>query len=298
MAAAAVAAGAAAARQAMRVRAPLLLGRSKADVLALHKGLVSADGRRAPSMRAAAPVLTWTVNDPALVARLSASASTRSARTTPAWRSLGSPRARNAALTDSYGGVATLIGAREARPFHRLRRARPRRCRHVRGSVRRGAADDADRRASASTTQKPVAKSTPQAAAKPVAEEAVATLPPSVRIAGVRVGHLVPTRAEKVVQRAFNKPLAVQIDKLRLLVDPAKLAKPYVSGAVGHARSAKPGTSLPLVVNVHGVAVRAWAKKLADADRPRAGQERARAPPRQAVHRRRAPSGGSSTRTI
>ena len=31
-----------------------------------------------------------------------------------------------------------------------------------------------------------------------------------------------------------------------------------------HARAAKPGTNVPLVVNVHGAAVRAWAKRLAD----------------------------------
>jgi lipoprotein-anchoring transpeptidase ErfK/SrfK len=103
-----------------------------------------------------------------------------------------------------------------------------------------------------------------KAALKHVRKQTVVTLPASVRIAGVRVGHLVPDRAEKVVQRAFDKPLTVQIDKLRLRLDPAKLANPYVAGAVGHARSAKPGTKLPLVVNVHGAAVRAWAKRVAD----------------------------------
>jgi lipoprotein-anchoring transpeptidase ErfK/SrfK len=119
----------------------------------------------------------------------------------------------------------------------------------------------------AKTTQKQVAKTTPashKAKAKFVQKQKVVTLPASVRIAGVRVGHLVPERAEKVVQRAFNKPLTVQIDKLRLRLDPNKLAKPYVTGAVGHARAATPGTKLPLVVNVHGAAVRAWAKKVAD----------------------------------
>ena len=105
-----------------------------------------------------------------------------------------------------------------------------------------------------------------KAAAKPVRKQkkVVLTLPPSVRIAGVRVGRLVPAHAEKVVQRGFNKPLTVQIDKLRLRVDPNKLAKAYVSGAVGRARAAKPGAKLPLVVSVHGAAVRAWAKRLAD----------------------------------
>jgi lipoprotein-anchoring transpeptidase ErfK/SrfK len=90
-----------------------------------------------------------------------------------------------------------------------------------------------------------------------------ATLPPLIRIAGIRVGRFAPTRAETVVQKAFNKPLTVVVDRLRLRVDPAKLATPYISGAVGHARSAKPGTRLPLVVSVKGTAVRAWARKLA-----------------------------------
>jgi lipoprotein-anchoring transpeptidase ErfK/SrfK len=84
-----------------------------------------------------------------------------------------------------------------------------------------------------------------------------------VRIAGVRVGQLVPTRAEQVVQKAFDRPLPVVIDSYRLRVDPAKLATPYVEGAVGHARASKPGTSVPLVVSVHGDAVRALARKLA-----------------------------------
>jgi lipoprotein-anchoring transpeptidase ErfK/SrfK len=99
--------------------------------------------------------------------------------------------------------------------------------------------------------------------AVPKAKKKVVTLPSSVRIAGVRVGHLTPTRAEKVVQKAFNTPLKVVIDERTLLVDPGKLAKPYVEGAVGHARSARPGTKLPLVVAVRGAAVRAWATRVA-----------------------------------
>jgi lipoprotein-anchoring transpeptidase ErfK/SrfK len=89
------------------------------------------------------------------------------------------------------------------------------------------------------------------------------TLPASVRIAGVRVGRLSPDHAEKVVDRAFRKRLTVVVDRLRLRVDPRGLATPYVAGAVGKARAAKPGTSVPLFVSVHGAAVRAWAKRLA-----------------------------------
>src|SRR5262245_48556824 len=66
-----VSAGSAAARQAMRLRAPALLGRSKAGVLALHKGLVTASVVRAAHARGAT-VLTWTVNDRSLVGPLAA----------------------------------------------------------------------------------------------------------------------------------------------------------------------------------------------------------------------------------
>ena len=64
-------AGAAAAKQAMRVRGPALLRRSKADVLALHKGLVSAVVVQAIHARGGT-VLTWTVNDHRLVGPLAA----------------------------------------------------------------------------------------------------------------------------------------------------------------------------------------------------------------------------------
>jgi glycerophosphoryl diester phosphodiesterase len=69
---AAVTFGSAAARRAMRLRAPLLLGRSKAHVLALHKGLVSAALVHLVHARGET-VLTWTVNEPSLVAELDAS---------------------------------------------------------------------------------------------------------------------------------------------------------------------------------------------------------------------------------
>jgi lipoprotein-anchoring transpeptidase ErfK/SrfK len=108
----------------------------------------------------------------------------------------------------------------------------------------------------------PASKAAAKKAAKPAAKK-VATLPASVRIAGVRVGHLPPARAEKTIERAFAKPLTVQIDRLRLRLDPRDLAKPYVEGAVAKARVATAGTNVPLVVSVRGKAVRAWAKKVA-----------------------------------
>ena len=95
-------------------------------VLALHKGLVSAAVVRAVHARGAT-VLTWTVNDPALVRPLPRRASTRSARTIRAWCSPSSRKACSAARFSAR--LATLIVAREAPPFHLSRSARPRRCR-------------------------------------------------------------------------------------------------------------------------------------------------------------------------
>jgi glycerophosphoryl diester phosphodiesterase len=62
--------GAAALRQAMPLRLPLLIHRSQANVLSLHHTLCSR-AAIAASHRFGAPVLAWTVNDPGVVRRLS-----------------------------------------------------------------------------------------------------------------------------------------------------------------------------------------------------------------------------------
>jgi len=54
----------------MPLRLPLLIRRSRANVLSLHHTLCSR-AAVAASHRAGAPVLAWTVNDPAGVRRLS-----------------------------------------------------------------------------------------------------------------------------------------------------------------------------------------------------------------------------------
>jgi glycerophosphoryl diester phosphodiesterase len=64
-------AGAAALRAAMPARLPLLVRRTRANVLALHWTLCSPAAVRV-SHRLGLPVLAWTVNDAAQVARLSA----------------------------------------------------------------------------------------------------------------------------------------------------------------------------------------------------------------------------------
>jgi glycerophosphoryl diester phosphodiesterase len=62
-------AGAAALRAAMPVRIPLLLGRTRATVLALHHTLCSP-ASVAAAHRRAAPVFAWTANDPEVIRRL------------------------------------------------------------------------------------------------------------------------------------------------------------------------------------------------------------------------------------
>lgn len=62
-------AGAAALRQAMPIRVPILLRQARASVLSLHHTLCSR-AAVAASHRAGAPVLAWTVNDSADVTRM------------------------------------------------------------------------------------------------------------------------------------------------------------------------------------------------------------------------------------
>jgi lipoprotein-anchoring transpeptidase ErfK/SrfK len=84
------------------------------------------------------------------------------------------------------------------------------------------------------------------------------TLPPGVRVAGVRVGGLVPAEAVAAVQTAFRRPLPVVVDRSKLLLDPTKVASAYSATAVARARIAAPGSSVQLVVAVRGPALRAW----------------------------------------
>jgi glycerophosphoryl diester phosphodiesterase len=64
-------AGAAAVRQAMPVRVPILLRWARANTLSLHHALCSP-AAVATAHRLGAPVLAWTVNDPAAVRRVAA----------------------------------------------------------------------------------------------------------------------------------------------------------------------------------------------------------------------------------
>jgi lipoprotein-anchoring transpeptidase ErfK/SrfK len=106
-------------------------------------------------------------------------------------------------------------------------------------------------------------KPTTSSAASPVAKRAAHAIPASVRIAGVRVGGLAPAAAAAAVRGAFARTLQVTIDGKTVQLHPAKLARAYLQGAIGHARSAAAGTNVHLTVAVRGTAVRAAVAQLA-----------------------------------
>jgi lipoprotein-anchoring transpeptidase ErfK/SrfK len=89
-----------------------------------------------------------------------------------------------------------------------------------------------------------------------------ATIPAGVRVAGVRVGGLTSAEAVAAVQGAFATPLAVVVDRSKLVLDPSAYASAYISTAVAKARIAGPGTNVKVVVAVRGAPLRAWVDKV------------------------------------
>ena len=110
----------------------------------------------------------------------------------------------------------------------------------------------------ASTTSTAATTTAPTTTTTPV----VATIPAGVRVAGVKVGGLVPAEAVASVRAAFARPLPVIVDRSTLALDPAKVASVYVPTAVAKARVARPGTNIQLVVAPRGDVLRAWAGRV------------------------------------
>ena len=99
----------------------------------------------------------------------------------------------------------------------------------------------------------------PAVAARPKAPPAPpkpATIPARVHVAGVKVGGLTKPAATRAVDQAFSRPLTVVVDKRSFSLRPARLATPSIDGVIRRAAVSRPGTSLSLVVSVHGDAVR------------------------------------------
>ena len=86
-----------------------------------------------------------------------------------------------------------------------------------------------------------------------------------VTVGGVKVGGLMPTRATQVVRRSFGRPLVFVADnRARIELDPGALgARPDVSKAIGRARVARPGASVPLDVAVSRERIRRYVDRLA-----------------------------------
>ena len=98
----------------------------------------------------------------------------------------------------------------------------------------------------------------------PKPKPAPVRLPTGVTIGGIHVGGLSPDAAYGVVRASFRAPLVVTIGVHRTTLAPASLgAVAYARAAVARARSAKPGTAIPLEVNVSGAVVRARIDSLA-----------------------------------
>jgi lipoprotein-anchoring transpeptidase ErfK/SrfK len=84
-----------------------------------------------------------------------------------------------------------------------------------------------------------------------------------VTIGGIHVGGLSPRAAYAVVRAAFNSPLVITAGAHKVEVYPRTLrAVAYAKNAVAHARSARPGTAVPLGVNVNGSSVRKLVARL------------------------------------
>jgi len=112
------------------------------------------------------------------------------------------------------------------------------------------------------TTTQPTTTTTP--APKPRPKPKPVQLPQGVTIGGIHVGGLSPAAAYAVVRAAFRAPLVLTVGAHRATVSPDSLgAVAYTKAAVAHARSAKPGTDVPLGVSVQGATVRRLVASLA-----------------------------------
>jgi lipoprotein-anchoring transpeptidase ErfK/SrfK len=99
---------------------------------------------------------------------------------------------------------------------------------------------------------------------KPKPKPETVRLAEGVTIGGIHVGGLSVDAATAVVRAAFRAPLVLTVGASRVTVSPASLgAVAYTKLAIARARVAKPGTAVPLGVNVSGAAVRTLVASLA-----------------------------------
>jgi lipoprotein-anchoring transpeptidase ErfK/SrfK len=116
---------------------------------------------------------------------------------------------------------------------------------------------------STTTTPEATTSVTTTTTPKPRPKPKPLRLPQGVTIGGIHVGGLSPDAAYAVVRASFRSPLVLKLGGHRASVPVTRLgAVAYAKTAVAHARSAKPGTSIPLGVSVHGGAVRELVESL------------------------------------
>ena len=85
-----------------------------------------------------------------------------------------------------------------------------------------------------------------------------------VSVGGVDVSGLAPDAAVSIVRTAFEAPLVLNAAGKTLQPSPADLgAIAYVQNAVARARTAPPGSAVPLTIRVDGRKVRAYVAKVA-----------------------------------
>jgi lipoprotein-anchoring transpeptidase ErfK/SrfK len=85
-----------------------------------------------------------------------------------------------------------------------------------------------------------------------------------VSVGGVAVGGMTPDEAYTAVDGSFSRPLVLVVARHRLTPLPSQLgAAARLGEAVGRARSAAPGTRLPLAVEVNRARVRAYLRAVA-----------------------------------
>jgi lipoprotein-anchoring transpeptidase ErfK/SrfK len=116
---------------------------------------------------------------------------------------------------------------------------------------------------STTTTTETTTSVTTTTTPKPKPRPKPPRLPQGVTIGGIHVGGLSPDAAYAVVRASFRSPLVLKVGANRATVPVTRLgAVAYAKTAVAHARSARPGTSIPLGVSVHGGAVRKLVESL------------------------------------
>jgi lipoprotein-anchoring transpeptidase ErfK/SrfK len=96
-------------------------------------------------------------------------------------------------------------------------------------------------------------------AAVPAAGVSLPAVPRGVEVGGVEVGGLISVQAEAALEQTYGQPIRLHFGGQRWAVDPARLgAQSDIRAAIERALRARPGSKLPLEVDVDRAAVRRY----------------------------------------